>query len=83
MGSQNQQPSLDTAVPSDSLAAAGKGITGLDTARISLMQVTVFLFLSVTKHHQVISGGVCEMFIPCLSQGLGQKRAVWYLQLVG
>lgn len=28
MGSQNQQPGLDTVVPSDSLAAARKGITG-------------------------------------------------------
>lgn len=28
MGSQNQQSGLDKAVPSDSLVAAGRGITG-------------------------------------------------------
>lgn len=78
MGSQNQQPDLDTTVPSDSLAAAGTGITGPGHGQNLIAWV-----LSVTKHCIVSGDGVCEMLIPCPSQGPGQKRTAQYLQLVG
>lgn len=67
MGSQNQQSGLDKAVPSDSLVAAGRGITGPGHGQ----NLIAWMFFC-DKALSSFWGRVCEMLIPC--RGWGRRE---------